>query len=321
MSEATRFRESLDAQQLADALRTRYTARREQPDDDELSADLRRLGDIEAIPAVAKPGVTAGPMKAARAVLRVLLRPWLAVQTQTNHAVARRLQDLSSHVGDLLRRTPDVEESLQHLDARLREIERRAVSSPSALSRPPGPDGSGLRSAESGPADLERMFVHMHLGRPPARVLVLGSTASVVGELAAFGFEVSRDDQTEATANPDASATVPVRLPFGDSAFDAVIALPDSQGRQAGLEETAGETARVLRAGGMLVGAWRIDALSGATSAWSTLFEPRVVMIGEPFEGGWQVREQTPMAASVASLRDPRSTVMMQALRLDAPGR
>src|SRR5688572_7847389 len=161
MSEATRFQESRDAQQLADALRTRHTARREQPDDDELSADLQRLGDIESIPAVARPGVTAGPMKAARSVLRVLLRPWLAVQTQTNREVARRLQRVSSHVSHLLRRTPEMEESLQHLDARLRAIERRGVVS---VASP---------AIEPGLADVERMFVHMHLGRPPARVLIL----------------------------------------------------------------------------------------------------------------------------------------------------
>ena len=128
MSEATRFRESPDAQQLADALRTRYSTRHEQPDPDELSADLQRLGDIEAIPPVAKPGITAAPMKMARGALRALLRPWLAVQTQTNHEVARRLQRLSSDVSSLLRRTPEIEESLQQLAARLRELEQQAAS-------------------------------------------------------------------------------------------------------------------------------------------------------------------------------------------------
>ena len=250
MSEATRFQESLDAQQLADALRTRHTTRREQPDADELSADLRRLGDIEAIPAVAKPGLTSAPMKAARAVLRVLLRPWLAVQTQTNHEVARRLQRLSSDVSGLLRRTPDVEESLQQLEARLRELERRAASSSSL----PSP-------AQSGPADLERMFVHMHLGRPPARVLVLGSTSSMVNEIAAFGFEVSRSHRDEANTH-SATPADPVGTTAGDAAFDVVIALADDHGRQAGLDETAREAARVLRSGGVLLGAWRRHALS-----------------------------------------------------------
>ena len=105
---------------------------------------------------MAKPGVTSAPMKAARAVLRVLLRPWLAVQTQTNHEVARRLQRLSSEVSGLLRRTPDVEESLQQLEARLREIERRAASS--SLPSP----------AQSGAADL-RTDVRPHASRTSAR--------------------------------------------------------------------------------------------------------------------------------------------------------
>jgi hypothetical protein len=290
MSQATRFRESPDAQHLADALRMRHTARREQPDDDELSADLQRLGDIESIPAVAKPGLTAGPMKAARAVLRVLLRPWLAVQTQTNHEVARRLQRVSSHVSHLLRRTPEIEESLHHLEARLRVIERRDTpSTPAPLAAPQ-------------PADLERMFVHMHLGRPPARVLIIGASASVAGEIAAFGFEVG-----------DA--------PVMGQRYDIVIALPDDAGRLDGLDGVAGEAARMLRPGGMLLGAWRGDALSVATSAWRSLFDPRLVLIGKRTERGWEVRELDLASPSKGVAGDPRANVMIQALRLDAPGR
>jgi len=290
MSQATRFRESPDAQQLADALRTRYAARREQQDDNELSADLQRLGDIESIPAVAKPGLTARPMKAARAVLRVLLRPWLAVQTQTNHEMARRLQRVSSHVSHLLRRTPEMEESLQHLDARLRVIEQRDAPSTPAPSAAPQP------------ADLERMFVHMHLGRPPARVLILSASASVAGEIAAFGFEV-------------ASA------PLTGERYDIVIALPDDAGQHDGLDGVVREAARMLRPGGMLLGAWRGGALSAATSAWRSLFEPRLVLFGERSDRGWQVREHDPASASEDAAGRPRANVMIQALRLDAPGR
>jgi hypothetical protein len=300
MSEATRFQESRDAQQLADALRTRHTARREQPDDDELSADLQRLGDIESIPAVARPGVTAGPMKAARSVLRVLLRPWLAVQTQTNREVARRLQRVSSHVSHLLRRTPEMEESLQHLDARLRAIERRGVVS---VASP---------AIEPGLADVERMFVHMHLGRPPARVLILGAAASLFDEIAAFGFDA-------------ANASAPGDL------FDVVIALPDSGGGQDDLDEVAREAAQLLPPGGMLLGAWRDTALSvapptdappaGATASWRSWFEPRVVSTAERGERGWTVREQGSAQTDARAAVHPRANVMIQALRRDAPGR
>lgn len=307
MSEATRFRESRDAQQLADALRTRHTARREQPDDDELSADLQRLGDIESIPAVAKPGITAGPMKAARSILRVLLRPWLAVQTQTNHEVARRLQRVSSHVSHLLRRTPEVEESLQHLDARLRAIEGRHV--PPAVSPlvSPAVSPAASGSTEPGLADLERMFVHMHLGLPPARVLILGAAASLFNEIAAFGFDA-------------ANASAPGDL------FDVVVALPDSDGGQDGLDEVAREAAQMLRPGGMLLGAWRDAALSPAppataTPSWRSWFEPRLVLIGERSERGWEVREQALAHTSAGSAGGARSNVMIQALRLDAPDR
>lgn len=300
MSEATRFRESRDAQQLADALRTRHTARREQPDDDELSADLQRLGDLESIPAVAKPGVTAGPMKAARSVLRVLLRPWLAVQTQTNHEVARRLQRVSSHVSHLLRRAPEMEESLQHLDARLRAIERRDVVSTAST------------AIEPGLADVERMFVHMHLGRPPARVLILGASASLFDEIAAFGFDA-------------ANASAPGDL------FDTVVALPDSAGWQDDLDDVAREAAELLRPGGMLLGAWRNTALSDASAAvapaaaatpsWRSWFEPRVVLVGERGERSWTVREQTLAQVGPRTAGHPRANVMIQALRRDASDR
>jgi hypothetical protein len=288
MSEATRFREDPDAQRLADALRTRYTARREQPDDDELSADLRRLGDIEAIPAVAKPGVTAAPMKAARAVLRVLLRPWLAVQTQTNHEVARRLQRVAGHVSHLLRRTPEIEDSLQHLDARLRAIERHGTASPASP------------ALEPGLADLERMFVHMHLGRPPARVLVLGSTASLSTEIAAFGFDVA---------------------PASDERLDIVIALPDEEGRQRSLDDIAGQAARLLRPGGRLLGAWRDDPPSGDTTSWRSLFEPHIVLTGERSARGWEVRQQSSANPTSGIPGGRPANVMIEARRLDAPGR
>ena len=327
MSEATRFRESLDAQQLADALRTRYVTRHEQPDADESSADLRRLGDIEAIPAVAKPGITAAPMKAARAVLRVLLRPWLAVQTQTNHEVARRLQRLSSDVSALLRRTPDIEESLQHLAERLRKTEHEVASTaasataaavPAPMPTPaPAPLTPTSTPAMAAAIDLWRMFVHMHLGRPPARVLVIGSTASSVNELAAFGFDVTR---ARPAADPSGAVTdTPSAATVVDPLYDVVIALPDDTGRHASLNGVAPHAARALKPGGVLVGVWRMSALTDDPESWRALFDPRVVMIGEPSESGWRVRAQQPVDADPTSLTNPRSMVMIQALRLDAP--
>jgi len=331
MSEATRFRESLDAQQLADALRTRYATRREPSDADELSADLRRLGDIEAIPAVAKPGLTAAPMKAARAVLRALLRPWLAVQTQTNHEMARRLQRVSSEVSALLRRTPEIEESLQQLATRLRELEHRALTTPASETSTPLniPTPVATPAETSAPtlaaaADLWRMFVHMHLGYPPARVLVTGSKTAVVSELAAFGFDVSRAraeagtaGATERPSGTTADSGAPTVV---DAPYDAVIALPDEAGRQSDLNGIADYAARVLRPGGVLIGVWRVSALTEAPASWRALFDPRVVMIGEPSESGWRVRGQQAADADASAPKNPRSMVMIQAIRLDAPG-
>jgi hypothetical protein len=69
------------------------------------------------------------------------------------------------------------------------------------------------------------------------------------------------------------------------------------------------------------LGAWRPRALSGVEASWRALFDPRVIMMGEPSGSGWQVREQQSVDASATASGDPRSIVMIQALRRDAPDR
>ena len=151
------------------------------------------------------------------------------------------------------------------------------------------------------------MFVHMHLGRPPARVLILGAAASLFDEIVAFGFDA-------------ANASAPGDL------FDVVIALPDSDGGQDDLDEMARDAAQMLRPGGMLLGAWRDTVLSvaptaDATPSWRSWFEPQRVLIGERAERGCAVREQALAQTSAHSAAHPRSNVMIQAIRLDAPDR
>jgi hypothetical protein len=175
-------------------------------------------------------------------------------------------------------------------DARLRAIERRAVAVPESP------------AIEHGLPDLERMFVHMHLGRPPARVLFLGSTVSLSTEITAFGFDV-------ASASDEGGFV------------DIVIALPDEEGRQGNLDDIACQAARVLRPGGKLLGAWRNEPLSLLTPSWQSLFEPRIVMTGERAGGGWEVRGQSSADATAATSGSRRENVMIEALRLDAPDR
>jgi hypothetical protein len=124
----------------------------------------------------------------------------------------------------------------------------------------------------------------------------------VADEIAAFGFDVAG-------------------TPVAGNRYDIVIALPDDTGRHEGLDLVASEAARMLRPGGMLLGAWRGDALSVATSAWRSLFDPRLVLIGERSERGWEVREHDLASARKDAAGRPRANVMIQALRLDAPGR
>lgn len=238
------FTPSADAQQMADALRSSLAVRHrlaaESEGDD--GARLRDLGDLEGLPAVAKPGIAAPAVRFARKVLQMFMRPWLAAQTIFNREVARRFQSIRTVVHDLERRTPHLESGLHHLEDRILALERELN---------PERGARGEMRREVGTNGIERMFVHSRLPAPPARVLLLGSSASAIApELRSFGFEVAAMD---AESDP-----VPGNgpLPFGESEFDVAVCLMASSSARSQPERgerLAVEAGRVLRAGGRLL--------------------------------------------------------------------
>ena len=313
MSDTTRFRESRTAEQMAAALRQAHAARRhELPDPDEAAASLRALGDLERIPAVARAGPAALPIKAARAVLRVLLRPWTAVQTRANHEVARRISELSASAHDTARRVPQVEDSVVHLDRRLRSLEGR-----------PG----GLELESRAPVDLARLeyaFVQMHLGPAPARVLVLAPQPRFATELAAFGFDVSWVPPSSASSSPSSPS------PYGSepapgvqlleaadvrpAAFDVVVRLPEPGAPRS---KTGALAATALRNEGRLLGAWRgSEAHPWPDPVIHGGMHVEIAMCVERTAAAWHVR---------TAAEDPRhweraESILLHARRFDAPG-
>ena len=310
MSNTTRFHESRTAEQMAAGLRQAHAARgHERPDPDETAASLRALGDLERIPAVARAGPASLPIKAARAVLRVLLRPWTAVQTQANHEVARRLAELSASAHDITRRVPQVEDSVVHLERRLRSLEGR-------------PDD--LAPHSRAPIELSRLecaFVQMHLGPAPGRVLVLASQPRFATELAAFGFEVSwlpssPSSPLASVLDPTPGVQVLDAANVPPAVFDIVVRLPEDG---APLLMAGAVAATALRLEGRLIGAWRrSEALPWLDSSSHERMHVEVAMRVEPTAGAWQVRTASPAG-------DPRQwegaeSMLLRARRFDAPG-
>src|SRR5262245_32222697 len=105
---------------MADALRASLAVRRrlEAESEGDAGARLRDLGDLEGLPAVAKPGAAGPAVKFARRVLRAFMRPWLAAQTIFNREASRRVQSMQTVVHDLERRTPLLESAVRHLEDR-----------------------------------------------------------------------------------------------------------------------------------------------------------------------------------------------------------
>jgi hypothetical protein len=183
-----------DAQQLADALRFDVAVRTRLAvaDEGDDGARLAGLGDLEALSPVAKPGIGAPAIRTARKVLQVFMRPWLAAQTIFNREVTRRYQSVAMPVRDLERRTPQIERSVQQLEARILALEERAAEDPPsrgipAASRPPSRPIASLDTST-----IEWLFVQMRLPPPPARVLLLGSAAAALEPLLErLGFDVA----------------------------------------------------------------------------------------------------------------------------------
>jgi SAM-dependent methyltransferase len=226
---------------------------------------LSASAELATLPPLARPGPFAWAIRFSRTVIRGLLRPWLAVQTQYNRLALEVLDDLHREVQQLKGWVGD--------------------GYGGAVNRELGPDGqiarSGLwfnppvavqiqnRQAEVVSVSeriLETIFVHTRLPPAPARVLDLGCVESTNPvEMAGLGYQVVGIDLRPHPIPHPAFAMVlgdAARLPFPDASFDVVISLStiehvglDWYGRApegSGDFRTAAEIHRVLRPGGRL---------------------------------------------------------------------
>ena len=260
--------------------------------DPAIPAQLRQLGDIDSIPPVAKPGVGAPLIKVARGVLRVFLRPWLAVQTLFNQELLKRMLEIERDLADLERRTPLIQDGLHHVERRLQGLETRSPASAA--------HATAMAPALAEWRAIERAFVHSRVPRPPARALFIGfADAGLISELEMFGFEVStRDSQSPV---PVASVDVIIDLAGDDEA-----ARPDPSGGLA-------HAATWLRPGGHLLASRETEAgavllHAAAAAGWV----PAEVLTARNVSGVWQVtvgREAGP------------GVLLLHTRRVDAPAR
>jgi len=292
MSSDRTFRERPSAQDLADVLRAQHEARvgkgRRDP---AIPAQLRQLGDLDGIPPVAKPGAGAPLIKMARGVLRVFLRPWLAVQTLFNQELLKRMLAIDRDLADLERRTPRIQDGLHQVERRLQAVEAASPACGTA-GEPIVPEWRAI----------ERAFVHSRVPRPPARILTIGAVAAALtAELGTFGFEVCALGSEMSW--PAASVDVII-----DLRADEPAARPD------GLIEAA----KWLKPGGHLLasrgdaaGSGLLDAvlLDAATVAG---WVPAEVLTARNVAGAWQV---------TAGRETGPAVLLLHVRRADAPAR
>lgn len=201
------------------------------------------------LPAQAKPGPLARPIRFARRVVKVLLRPWLDAQTRFNHTVIESLEQAHVQGQEHLRR---LSQHLKQQELRVRKLADRLDECRFNLTKLREELEAKFEPQEGGrpPAllvkrqVLELIFAHTRLPRPPARVLDLGRGESACGaELASLGYPVVGVGLHESAA-----------LPFTDDSFDAAVCV-SALGRLGAEADqaAAAEVYRVLRPGGRFV--------------------------------------------------------------------
>ena len=309
------FHPSPTAQEMADALRRRTMVERHARSGGPgmEAARFSELGDLEGLPPLAKPGVTAPFVKLARRVLQAFLRPWLATQTIFNREIGRRFDETHAAAADLERRMPHIELGLRHLEDRIVQLEARAADA-----------RSHARGTEPAPMDfraLEQMFLHSRLPHPPGQVLSLYTDApSVPLELASFGYDVWSAAHRLDAAHPRLHAYErSTQLPFADETFDAVVGFALVEERATdGSDVALREVARVLKRDGRVL-------VSVCGSSGRAVLTPRLaplvavdIIRAERAGPHWQVTARDPDPAKPA----PQSAVILiDARKPDASGR
>lgn len=248
------LRPSSTAAKMAEGLRAGVSARLDWFEAAPRDADVARLdelGDLERAAAAARPTAFAPVVRTVRRVMRLLLRPVTAAQTSFNREMARHVVNAANATRELERRLADVEDAVRALEHRLKSLEdaRDSGDVPSPVRTPGAFDA----------ATVKWLFVQSRLPPPPARVLILGSTA-IAGELGLLGFHAVAVGTRLFADEPPAPMSCladAARLPFVTGAFAAVLLLSDEEHAIDGWDsitaEIAGELARVLHSGGRLL--------------------------------------------------------------------
>lgn len=239
-------------------------------------------------------------------MLQGFLRPWLAAQTIFNRELVRRFQGTATTVRDLERRAPRFEQAVEHLEARIRELEvARADSGTRVGDRP-----VSLADVLS----VERLFVHSRIPRPPARVMVEGpASAGVVADLTAFGFEVT----TVPAAAASVDAVVSLSIPGTDLVPGGAVTMVKAR-----------EAWRAIRPGGELIVTVVCDPGTGSSHAWWTsglraALAPFVIvetLVAAPDGAGSLVVTPLPPGGDLPS-GGRETLVLIHARRPDAPDR
>ncbi len=225
---------------------------------------LDSQANVLGYPASARPGLLGYLLRQTRRVFKRLLRPWLEVQTNFNHAVIDTLehsnQALKVHLDQMIGRLNSNSQMLAEFRASLDECTKTFQSRHSALevrldehyeclhhfrkSLEAGiEDVRNTSAAEESPAVLEHLFAYARLPAPPARILDLSWSHSSAVEMSSLGYQVVRIDPRRHNGSP---------LEFDNECFDAVVS---TSGEAAGSLERllVSELARVLIPGGRLL--------------------------------------------------------------------
>jgi SAM-dependent methyltransferase len=204
-------------------------------------------------------------VRLARYLIRLLIAPWLYMQSRFNLTTVCVVEQIEQRVRDLEDAELALREAMQTLEKsllsyadhesdqpldNLEEAFRRRVNQElggeGQIGRaglwfePPVHvqfDRDGPRIRRVSARILEQIFVHAHLPRPPARLLEFGCGRSTNAiEMASLGFQVlGVDARPMPLRHPNFTMiqTQLAELPFEDESFDAAVAL--STGEHTGL--------------------------------------------------------------------------------------
>lgn len=206
-------------------------------------------------------------LRAGRRVAKALLAPWLDHQAAFNAAVVDHLHATQAYLRDTAHRlaavqnevVPAVHATNSRLSECLYELHRLAADV-----RGPGGDavvGFGEVPPDDPPHVAEGLFVLTRIGRPPARVLVLGPGGLHALDLAGLGFRVVLHTASPtAPRHPDLRVVHAARggaLPFPAASFDWVVVTARDGDSWADADSPVwADVARVLTADGRAIGSW-----------------------------------------------------------------